>query len=284
MNKPGKEVTEVEMHCIELKYVHLRLPAQSNANKMITSIKEYGQLVPITVVPEGKNRWILIDGYLRVSALQHLGRDTVQVEIWHCDEVQALLFMFTEKQSRSWEVIEESLLLRELGTLHCLSQENIAKHIGRSQSWISYRLSLIAELPESILASVMSGNISLWTATRILGPIARAIPSHAEALTNYLHKNNHSTREVQKFYDHYNKSNKQVRVNMANQPELFFKSYKLDGLDKHAQKLKNGPEGKWKQWLNIINSLVSQLVNICPEILYSKQPKDEQQALLSVIT
>lgn len=62
---------------------------------------------------------------------------------------------------------------------------------------------------------------------RILAPMARAIPEHAERLLTYSLKHSHSTREVHSFYDHYQKSTRQARAKMVEHPELFFKAERV---------------------------------------------------------
>ncbi len=99
--------------------------------------------------------------------------------MWHCTLTEALIMLFKNHSLRSPGVFEEALLLHELHTQHSLSQQALATRVGRDQSWISRRLSLVEYLPESILESLSKGSLSLWTGVRILAPMARAIPKHA---------------------------------------------------------------------------------------------------------
>ena len=54
--------------------------------------------------------------------------------------------------------------------------------VGRKQSWVSGRLALYGALSEDLLESIRRGSISTWAATRVIVPIARAIPEHAKML------------------------------------------------------------------------------------------------------
>src|SRR5277367_5994078 len=147
-NAIKKTLMTVEHHCLDLAYAPIRLQQQGTLNKLIHSIEQHGQLVPVVIVAKAHQQWVLIDGYLRLKALQRLGQDTIVAEIWDCDVLQALLALLTEHQSRPWEAIEEALLLKELQTQHCLSQRIIAKRVGRDKSWVGRRLSLIEHLPD----------------------------------------------------------------------------------------------------------------------------------------
>src|ERR1700733_1009386 len=188
MNTITKALITVEHHCLQLPYASLRLKRRGLCDRLVLSIESQGQLVPVVAVLVGTNQWVLLDGYLRVNALRRLGRDTVDVEVWNCDVASALLMLLTEHQSRTWEVFEEAMLLCELHTQHGLSQSQLADRTGRNKSWVSRRLSLLTQLPESILNAILEGKLSAWSATRVLAPLARANFAHAEFLLQHVLK------------------------------------------------------------------------------------------------
>ena len=68
---------EVDLHRLELRHEDLRIRDGARRRRLIASIAEVGQQVPVVAVAEGE-RLVLIDGYLRVEALHRLGRDTVR--------------------------------------------------------------------------------------------------------------------------------------------------------------------------------------------------------------
>lgn len=227
MNAINKSLITVEHHCLQMRYKNLRLHKRSAIEKLTTSIEQHGQLVPAVVVSEAENQWILIDGHLRVKALKRLGKDTVEAEVWQCNTTEALLMVLKNHAARSLEAFEEALLLYELHTQHTLSQNELATRVGRDKSWVCRRLSLLEFLPHSVLQAISKGTISLWIATRVLTPLARANNAHAEKLLTYLLNHFHSTRELHSFYMHYQKSNRPERTKMVDNPELFFKAQNL---------------------------------------------------------
>lgn len=266
-----KHTQEIELSQLHLKFAHIRIANETGARKLYASIDANGQLTPVVVVQNDPNQYTLIDGYLRISALKKLKQDTVLAEIWECSESDALLFMLANQGTRHWEVFEEAQMLRELTDHHHLSQEQIATRIGKTQSFVSRRLSLLTELSDQCVRLIMEGRISVWAANRILVPMARAIPQHVDTLIHYLSKHNHATRELSQFFKHYQKSNHTTREKMVHDPGLFFKAQKAAIDDKKARWLKAGPEGQWRWILATISDQVKRLEKLAPELFFLRQ-------------
>ena len=265
----NKQVMSVEHHCLQLRYAHLHAQNSRTLETLTTSIEQHGQLVPVIIVPEEEvHQWALIDGYHRVRALKRLGKDTIKAEVWNCPIEEALMRMLRNHPTHTPGILEEALVLHELHN-HCgLSQQELAAQMGRKQSWVSGRLSLVENLPDSIVDVLSKGTLSLWICVRILAPIARAIPEHAQCLLTYLLKHPHSTREMQSFYDHYQGSNAQVRARMVASPDLFFKAQKLMETNVQTTALKKGPEGEWEAQCQMLTSLLSTLKVLAPRIFF----------------
>jgi ParB/RepB/Spo0J family partition protein len=274
----NKNVIIIEHHCLQMGYAHLRAHPPKDLEKLTTSMECYGQLVPVVVVPEEK-QWALIDGYQRVKALKRLGKDTVEAEVWHCTLTEALLMLLKSPSARPSGVFEEALLLYELHTQHSLSQQTLATRIGHDQSWVSRRLALVEQLPDSILDVLSKGTLSVWTGARILAPMARAIPEHAESLLAYLLKHPQSTREVHSFYEHYQRSSRQARAKMVEYPDLFFKAQRVLEAEKQAITLKKGPEGQWEVQCQALLILLSELTLLAPSVFF-RQTREESRGPL----
>jgi ParB family chromosome partitioning protein len=263
-----------------MRYAHLRLCNSHALEKLTTSIEQHGQLVPVVVVAESSNQWVLIDGHLRVKALKRLGRDTLEAEQWRCDTKKALLMVLKNHSARTLEVLEEALLLQELHIQHKLSQNDLAARLGRDKSWISRRLAVLEFVSNTVLHALLNGKISLWSVMRVLAPLARANSTHSEKLLNYLLTHCHTTRELRSFQEHYEKCNHKKRDEMLDNPELFFKAQNFIEKEKNAEILKLGPEGKWEFQLRKITTLLSNVVSMAPEVIYPKQPQEETLKLL----
>ena len=83
---------ELEFHQLDLRYEGLRVRRPDRERRLLASLAERGQQVPIVVIclPEEPNRFLVIDGYKRIRALQRLGQDTVRATVWDMDETEAL--------------------------------------------------------------------------------------------------------------------------------------------------------------------------------------------------
>ena len=77
--------------------------------------------------------------------------------------------------------IEEGWFLRELETRFELNRDELARRFDRTPSWVSRRLGLVRELPESVQAHVRAGAIGAHAAMRYLVPLARANADDCEA-------------------------------------------------------------------------------------------------------
>ena len=76
-----REVKEIEIAHLDLRYAYSRIHRPERVLVLASFIERFGQILPVIVLREGVNSFILIDGYLRVNALRRCGRDTVMAEI-----------------------------------------------------------------------------------------------------------------------------------------------------------------------------------------------------------
>lgn len=73
-------VLTLDLHRLDLRYASLRFPDPPAIARLARSIAADGQLVPCIAVTGEGEAFILVDGYRRLAALRHLGRDTAEVE------------------------------------------------------------------------------------------------------------------------------------------------------------------------------------------------------------
>jgi ParB family chromosome partitioning protein len=280
---PGhlREVKEIEIAQLHLRYAHTRIEWPERVLALASSIERFGQVLPVIVLREEDNGFVLLDGYLRVKALKRCLRDTVMAEIWEGKEEEALVQILARAHSRKWDLLEEAALLRELHDQYHLSQSRIASMVGRQQGWVSGRLALYHGLSEDLLELIRKGAISTWAATRVIVPIARAIPEHAKALSETLSKASLSTRELAQFFRHYQKANRKQRENMVRDPFLFLKALRAKEETTEAKSLKEGLEGRWLRDLRVIAHMLRGLRREVPTLLYSGQSHLERRVLLT---
>jgi len=280
---PGdlREVKEIEIAQLHLRYAHTRIEWPEKVLALASSIERFGQILPVIVLREEGNCFVLLDGYLRVKALKRCLRDTVVAEIWECKEEEALVKILARAHSRKWDLFEEAALLRELHDQYHLSQSRIASMVGRKQSWVSGRLAVYSVLSEDLLESIRKGVISTWAATRVIAPIARAIPEHAKALSENLSKVSLSTRELAQFFHYYQQANRKQRENMVSDPFLFLKALRAKEETIEAKALKEGPEGRWLRDLRVIAHMLRGLLREVSTLFYSGQCNLDRRILLT---
>jgi hypothetical protein len=112
-----------------------------------------------------------------------------------------------------WAAIEEALLVRELVQGLGLSQHEVARRSGHDVSWVSRRLQLLAGPPDAILIAVIEGRLSSWAAS--------ANSEHAERLVKALSDAPLATRELRRWFDHYQKAGRVTRERLVDHPHLF---------------------------------------------------------------
>ena len=239
------QTLESDLHRLDLRVASLRLRQPRVVERLARSIEQNGQLVPVVAVAEQVDRWVLVDGYLRIEALRRLSQDTTWIELWDCPLSQALLWVLVRHQDRTWEAIEEGAVIRELITRFALPQREVARQTGRDVSWVNRRLSLVQELPEALYTAICRGELSTWAASRVLVPLARANNDQAQTLLSALQRDPLSTRELHTWYQHFQKANHLQRERMLAQPRLFCQALQAQTRDQAASELRAGPEGAW---------------------------------------
>jgi ParB/RepB/Spo0J family partition protein len=256
---------ELDLHRLELRFAGSRLVEPRAVARIAHSIERCGQIVPCVVVAApggsgaGGERLVLIDGYRRVAALRRLGRDIASVERWACDVTDALLGLLARTQDRPLASIEEALLIRELMQDLGLSRHDLARRCGRDVSWVSRRLQLLSGLPDAALTAVRGGKLSSWSANRVVVPLARANAEHADRLLATLADAPLSTRELNDWFEHYQKASRGSRDRMVSHPRLFLDVLRENVEQRASLRLRDGPEGECAADLRCIEAVLARL-------------------------
>lgn len=220
-------MTNLEFHQLELRYERLRVIRPEQERRLLTSLAEVGQQVPIVVIQDqGKSLFVVIDGYKRVRCLRRLARDTVMASSWPGDESEALIVTRLMQTAEPESALEQSWLLAELHDRFGLSLEELARRFGHSVSWVSRRLALVRELPDSIQEQVRQGEIVPHAAAKYLVPLARANRRTCLDLVEAIGSTRLSSRDFGILYSSYQTGNWVARQRLISDPLLFLKSYK----------------------------------------------------------
>jgi ParB/RepB/Spo0J family partition protein len=230
---------QLEFHQLDRRWEHLRVHHPARQRRLLASLAEVGQQTPIVVVEaEGQaDRYVVIDGYKRIAALEQLGRDTVEVVVWPMKEAAAVLLDRSLRLSEHETALEVGWLLAELEQRFGYGLDELARRFDRSVSWVSRRLALVEILPEAIQQQVREGKILAQVALKFLVPLARQSLEDCQRMTAIFAQYHCDTREAGQLYAAWRKGSPAVRKRILDGPELFFKA------QRQAQEKAPGPEG-----------------------------------------
>jgi len=216
---------DLEFHQLETSYEHLRVRRPERERRLLASLAENGQQVPIVVVAllEDPGRYQVIDGHSQVRLLKRLGLDTVQATVWDMSEAEALVLDRSLRAADQETAIEQGWLLQVLRN-RPLSYEEMAKLFDRSVSWVSKRLSLVDDLPRGVQAHIRAGRIPAQAAMKYLVPMARAGRDDCLVLSESIAKHHLTSREVGDLYKAWRDGSSDVRRRVLESPELFLRA------------------------------------------------------------
>ena len=269
----------LDLHLLIPRFAPLRLRDPERLACLTRSMRQHGQLMPVVVVAESLDppRWVVIDGYRRLEALREIGEDLVWVDVWDRPVDEALLLCLARGPERGWEAIEEAALLHELSGRYSLRE--LARRIGRDVSWVSRRLSLFKALPEELLEAVRTGKLSVWAATRILAPLARANSAHARTLLRELEKTPLSTRELERLFAQYQRAPQAQRKRLVANPGLFVHALESQAQAAEDKRLAEGPEGAWCKDLVVSEKILRRLTALAPTLFFPQQERRDTDRL-----
>lgn len=157
-NRP-EPVREVQVSAIVANPLQPRQAAGDGIEELAASIREHGILQPLVVQPKG-DRYELIAGERRLRAARSLGLTRVPVVVRTVSAQQQLELALVENlQRKDLNPIEEAIAYQRLINEFNLTQEQVARKVGRSRSHVANVLRL-PSLPEPIVASLAKGEIS----------------------------------------------------------------------------------------------------------------------------
>lgn len=141
---------------------------ETSLDELTASIKEKGILTPITVQKVG-NQFILIAGERRLRASKKAGLKKIPVYIIDvADDAEMIEMALIENiQRENLNPIEEAEAYIYLNNRFKLSQEKIAKSVGKKRVTISNSLRLLT-LPREIKESIRNGRLSAGHGRAIL--------------------------------------------------------------------------------------------------------------------
>jgi len=215
--------------------------------ELTASIKENGILQPLTVRELGGGDFELIAGERRLRAAKDAGLETVPVYILSVDaDVEMMEYALVENIQRvDLKPLEKAEGYAILSGKYDLSQEDIAKRVGKSRPAIANALRLL-KLPPEIKSSLNSGKISTGHALAILGlrKSLQMMTLHQKVVREELSVR--QTEALVKKYSESFKNNLKVKIVAPKQSDVIHIENELISLLGTKVAIKKNQKGKGK--------------------------------------
>lgn len=163
-----KELIQVPITQVEPNKAQPRKTFEKDAlNELASSIAQNGMLQPIIARPLQNGQYQIVSGERRWRAARLAGLREVPVIVKELDDKTTLEIGLIENlQREDLNIVEEAKGYRVLIEEFSLTQEEVAKRVGKSRPVIANAMRILA-LPEKVLDLVLEGQLS---------------PGHARAL------------------------------------------------------------------------------------------------------
>ncbi|MDP4000893.1 MAG: ParB/RepB/Spo0J family partition protein [bacterium] len=213
-------------------------------NELANSIREHGILQPIVVIPDPTGGYQLIVGERRLRASKLAGLTKVPAIIRDALEEQKKLelALIENIQRHNLDAIEEAMAYQQLIDKYRLTQEEVAKKVGKARTTVTNLLRLL-HLPLKIQRAVAEGQLTEGHARAIL-----ALPGMEKqlALMDIIVSENMTVRQAEDKVRELTQREKAVRApRTPSDPEVAALEIELRGrLGTKVKVSKKGGTGK----------------------------------------
>jgi ParB family transcriptional regulator, chromosome partitioning protein len=199
--KPATRTQEQCLKVIDTASLRSSSGSRSNAfvddesmSELVASIASLGIIEPIVVRQVEADAFVVVAGERRFMAAKLLNLRQVPCVVMQCSASEALVISLTENLQRSdLDPIEKACALRRLLDDFGLTQQEVGKRVGMSQSSIAHHLRLLS-LPREVRRLISEGALSVGH-----GKVLAAIDDEHEAIDAALDciSKNKSVREFE---------------------------------------------------------------------------------------
>lgn len=204
-------------------------------NALADSIQEHGMIQPILVRPIATGGYQIVAGERRWRAARMLGLDEVPVNIKELSDVETMQIAIVENlQRENLNPIEEANGYNELIENYGMTQEKVAKMVGKSRSAIANAIRLLS-LPDRVVKMIENGDISAGHARALLGfddeemIVAMALKSADGGLT---------VRQVEKAAQKFADSRESLPESSDRKIDNYFKEMEISLNERLGRKVK----------------------------------------------
>lgn len=222
---------------------------ENELKELSLSIKNQGLIQPIIVRPVDDGQYQIIAGERRWRASQLAGLHEIECIIRDVEDVNVLEAALIENiQREDLNVIEEAYAYKGLIELKNITNENLAKKIGKSSSHVSNILRLL-ELDDEIKNFVIKGKLSMGHARALIG-VPNALDRAKEIIDKKL-----SVRQVENITSKFKNNKKSAKTKDPNITDLEKELSDKIGLKTSIQFNENGSSGSLTLYYSDLNQL-----------------------------
>jgi len=136
--------------------------------ELAESLKRSGQWDPVLLRRSGEGKYELIAGLQRLEAAKLLGWKEVEASVIDVSEEEAALMAIeTNIMRRGLKEIEEGKAIKKIMEKFGLTQKEIARRLGKSETWVSSRLTLALDVSKAVQDAIFRNEISMSQAVVI---------------------------------------------------------------------------------------------------------------------
>ena len=188
---------------------------KTSIEELASTISAHGVLQPILVI-EKKDHFMVVSGERRLRACRQLAFKTVPCIVKEYDDQTLLEVALIENiQREQLDAIEEAGVYKSLMETHTLTQEELARRVGKSRTAIANRVRLL-QLPDSVQAAVADGRLSEGQVRPLLGIKSEAVQLK---LVKEIESLSLTARQVEDLVNRQ-KGEKAKKVSRSTTPEL----------------------------------------------------------------
>jgi ParB family chromosome partitioning protein len=166
---PGRSLLSLPIEAVERNPGQPRKRFEEEGlEELAASIREHGVVEPILVRREG-GRYRIVAGERRWRAAQRAGLREVPAVLREASDREAFELALVENlQREDLNAIEQAEAYQVLLTDHGLTQEAVARRVGKDRSSVANALRLL-RLPEEVRDAVRDGRLDMGHARALLG-------------------------------------------------------------------------------------------------------------------
>lgn len=212
-------IEQIEILKIDLRYEKYRMKSKLAEKTLLNSILEYGIRDPLLGITEN-NSYILLDGFKRYRCAKCLGIGILPYSSLGSDEAESIIELLRISNSKSLSILEQAKLIDELLKVHKMSNTDIARALEKSKAWVSVRSGIIAEMSESVMGKVFSGDFPMYSYMYTIRQFMRincVKKKEADDFVSAVSGKNLSLRDIELLAHSYFKGSEEIRKHIKNQ-------------------------------------------------------------------